>query len=290
MKKQNQLHFILLFCSMLFVSVFIAQNNENKVSPSFEDIEEIELAVKQTSKDVKNSAKTLNNLGKTIEEIKSSTKKEAKSFLDVKLYDDDFIKLSFRFLLNLIAILLIARVIYYPLAKRKDYLFTYIMISILVFFICFTLKKFELGLGMALGLFAIFGIIRYRTDPIPIKEMTYLFIVIGISVINALANKKMSYSELLLTNSVIIFATYGMERLWLLKHESRKVIIYEKIDLIVPENHSLLKEDLEKRTGLKITRFEIGKINFLNDTAQIFIHYYADEQDSKFIDEGLGSE
>ena len=290
MKKQNQLHFILLFCSMLFASVFIAQNNENKVSPSFEDIEEIELAVKQTSKDVKNSAKTLNNLGKTIEEIKSSSKKEAKSFLDVKLYDDDFFKLSFRFLLNLIAILLIARVIYYPLAKRKDYLFTYIMISILVFFICFTLKKFELGLGMALGLFAIFGIIRYRTDPIPIKEMTYLFIVIGISVINALANKKMSYSELLLTNSVIIFATYGMERLWLLKHESRKVITYEKIDLIVPENHHLLKEDLEKRTGLKITRFEIGKINFLNDTAQIFIHYYADEQDGKFVDEGLGSE
>ena len=80
MKKQNQLHFILLFCSMLFVSVFIAQNNENKVSPSFEDIQEIELAVKQTSKDVKNSAKTLNNLGKTIEEIKSSSKKEAKSF------------------------------------------------------------------------------------------------------------------------------------------------------------------------------------------------------------------
>ena len=120
--------------------------------------------------------------------------------------------------------------------------------------------------------------------------MTYLFIVIGISVINALANKKMSYAELLLTNSIIVFATYGMERLWLLKHESRKVITYEKIDLIVPENHALLKEDLEKRTGLRINRLEIGKINFLNDTAQIFIHYYADEQDGNFKDEGIRPE
>ena len=143
---------------------------------------------------------------------------------------------------------------------------------------------------MALGLFAIFGIIRYRTDPIPIKEMTYLFIVIGISVINALSNKKMSYAELLLTNTIIIFATYGMERLWLLRHESRKVITYEKIDMIVPENHPKLKEDLEKRTGLLINRFEIGKINFLNDTVQIFIYYYKDDQDGDFKDEGIANE
>ena len=212
-------------------------------------------------------------------------------FLGTPIFDPkDFFKLLVKTVFNLSIILIIVRYIYYPVTKNKDYLFTYFLISLTVFLLCVLLDSVKLELGFALGLFAIFGIIRYRTDPIPIKEMTYLFIVIGISVINALANKKMSYSELLLTNSVIIFATYGMERLWLLKHESRKVIIYEKIDLIVPENHSLLKEDLEKRTGLKITRFEIGKINFLNDTAQIFIHYYADEQDGKFIDEGLGSE
>ena len=280
-----------LSCTILFL--FLAQllycQAEN-ASVSLEELQEIEMNLKQSSKEIKNSTKSLNDIGKKIETIRSNSEQKPASFLDIKLYDDDFIKLAFRFLINLIAILLIARTIYYPLAKRKDYLFTYIMISILVFFICFTLKKFELGLGMALGLFAIFGIIRYRTDPIPIKEMTYLFIVIGISVINALANKKMSYAELLLTNSIIVFATYGMERLWLLKHESRKVITYEKIDLIVPENHVLLKEDLEKRTGLKINRLEIGKINFLNDTAQIFIHYYADEQDGNFKDEGIRPE
>ena len=280
-----------LSCTILFL--LLAQQlycQAENTSVSLEELQEIEMNLKQSSKEIKNSTKSLNDIGKKIETIRSNSEQKPVSFLDIKLYDDDFIKLAFRFLINLIAILLIARTIYYPLAKRKDYLFTYIMISILVFFICFTLKKFELGLGMALGLFAIFGIIRYRTDPIPIKEMTYLFIVIGISVINALANKKMSYAELLLTNSIIVFATYGMERLWLLKHESRKVITYEKIDLIVPENHTLLKEDLEKRTGLRINRLEIGKINFLNDTAQIFIHYYADEQDGNFKDEGIKPE
>ena len=280
-----------LSCTILFLLLAqLMYCQAENASVSLEELHEIEMNLKQSSKEIKNSTKSLNDIGKKIETIRSNSEQKPASFLDIKLYDDDFIKLAFRFLINLLAILLIARTIYYPLAKRKDYLFTYIMISILVFFICFTLKKFELGLGMALGLFAIFGIIRYRTDPIPIKEMTYLFIVIGISVINALANKKMSYAELLLTNSIIVFATYGMERLWLLKHESRKVITYEKIDLIVPENHVLLKEDLEKRTGLKINRLEIGKINFLNDTAQIFIHYYADEQDGNFKDEGIRPE
>lgn len=280
-----------LSCTILFLLLAqLLYCQAENASVSLEELQEIEMNLKQSSKEIKNSTKSLNDIGKKIETIRSNSEQKPANFLDIKLYDDDFIKLAFRFLINLIAILLIARTIYYPLAKRKDYLFTYIMISILVFFICFTLKKFELGLGMALGLFAIFGIIRYRTDPIPIKEMTYLFIVIGISVINALANKKMSYAELLLTNSIIVFATYGMERLWLLKHESRKVITYEKIDLIVPENHVLLKEDLEKRTGLRINRLEIGKINFLNDTAQIFIHYYADEQDGNFKDEGIRPE
>ena len=212
-------------------------------------------------------------------------------FLGAPLLDGkDFWRLILKTLFNLVIILLIARGIYYPITKNKDYLFTYLLISLTVFVLCVLLDDVKLQLGFALGLFAIFGIIRYRTDPIPIKEMTYLFIVIGISVINALANKKMSYAELLLTNSVIIFATYGMERLWLLKHESRKIITYEKIELITPDKHALLKDDLEKRTGLKITRFEIGKINFLNDTAQIFVHYYADEQDGDFKDEGLKSE
>lgn len=194
----------------------------------------------------------------------------------------DLLKLSVRFLFNFIVTMTIVRYIYYPIAKRKDYLFTYLLISTTVFFLCFLLENVKLELGFALGLFAIFGIIRYRTDPMPIKEMTYLFIIIGVSVINALANKKISHSELLLTNGFILFLSFALERMFLLRHESRKTITYEKIELIKPENSSQLLADLEDRTGLKINRIEIGRIDFLRDTAQVRIFYYESEQVHSF--------
>jgi len=153
-------------------------------------------------------------------------------------------------------------------------LFTYILISLIVFFICFLLSNVKLQIGFALGLFAIFGILRYRTSQIPIREMTYLFLVIGISVINSLAGKKISYAELLFTNFAIIFITYGLEKLWLFKHEASKQITYDKIHLIKPDKHNELITDLKERTGLNIHRIEIGKINFLNDTATIIVYYY----------------
>jgi hypothetical protein len=146
------------------------------------------------------------------------------------------------------------------------------------------LANVKLQLGFALGLFAIFGIIRYRTDAIPIKEMTYLFIIICVSVINALANKKISYAELFFTNVAIIFIVYGLEKIWLLRHESNKLIIYEKIDLIKPERRSELMKDLSQRTGLKINRIEIGRIDFLRDTARIRIYYYSDENEINLAD------
>lgn len=195
-------------------------------------------------------------------------------FLDIPLFDDDFYKMLFRFVINIAFLTLIIRILYYKASKRKDYVFTYYMISIIVFFLCFTLKKYELDIGMALGLFAIFGIIRYRTDPIEIKEMTYLFVVIGVSVINSLANKKMSYAEIITANSLIVFAMLLIERVWLLKHEVSKEIIYEKIENIDPKNHGLLKADLEKRTGLRINKVTIGDIDFLRDTAVVTIYYF----------------
>jgi len=191
-------------------------------------------------------------------------------FLDTQ----DFFELIVRFAFNMLVCYILVRQIYFKSTNRKDYLFTYILISVVVFLLCFLLESVKLELGFALGLFAIFGIIRYRTKQMPIREMTYLFIVIGISVINALANKKISYAELIITNVFIILITLGLERFWLLRHEMTKRIIYEKIELIKPENHHLLKEDLERRTGLKITRIEIGRINFLRDTAEINIYYY----------------
>lgn len=202
-------------------------------------------------------------------------------FLDIPLFDDDFYKMMVRFFLNLTFITIIIRFFYFKYAKQKSYVFTYYMIGIIVFFLCFTLKKYELDIGMALGLFAIFGIIRYRTTSIEINEMTYLFIVIGISVINSLANQKMSYAEIFGSNILVVLSIAALEMFRLVDHEQSKKIIYENIKNIKYENHDNLILDLEKRTGLKINRIEIGDIDFLKDLADITI-YYEVERTKKF--------
>ena len=208
-------------------------------------------------------------------------------FLSIPLYDDDLLKLCFRFLVNFICLTFVVRFVYYKNSGSKDYLFTFYMINVMVFLICFTLKKFELELGMALGLFAIFGILRYRTDTIQIKEMTYLFIVIGLGVINALANSKMSYAELGFANAAIIGLSAGLESLNFLKREMCERILYEKIDLVKPKKHAQLVADLEERTGLVISRIELGQINFLQDTVQIDVYYFPHLQEQ--ADENLVS-
>lgn len=185
-----------------------------------------------------------------------------------------FLEFLGRFALNFLVIMILVRWLYYTTTRRKDYLFTYILISSVVFLLCYLLESVKLQIGFALGLFAIFGIIRYRTNAIPIKEMTYLFLVIGTSVINSLAGENTSVAEMLFTNGALIFATYGLEKLWLLRHESSKIVIYEKIDLIRPENYNELLKDLRERTGIrKIKRVEVGKIDFLRDTCFLTIYY-----------------
>jgi uncharacterized membrane protein len=200
----------------------------------------------------------------------------------------DFNSLLLRLGVNLFFLTVIIRFLYYPKTKRKDYLFTYYLIGTITFFLCFSLKKLDIDTGMGLGLFAIFGIIRYRTDAIEIKEMTYLFLIIGMSVVNSLASNRVSVSEILLINGTVTLLTFGLENLWLLKHETRKIIIYERIDLIKPELHAEMRADLEERTGLKINRFEIGKIDFLRDVAQVRIYYYSTDQN--FSDFGQSGE
>lgn len=207
----------------------------------------------------------------------------------VKLFNaEDFIGMAIRLFLHLFFVFVLVRLIYYPIAKRKDFLFTYFLFSVSIFLMCFLLESVKLEMGFALGLFAVFGIIRYRTDAIPIKEMTYLFIVIGMSVMNALINKKISLVELVFANFVIIAMTFGLEKIWLLRHESQKLVLYENIELIQIGRRAELIADLEKRTGLRITRIEIGKIDFLRDTVMIKIHFYEDEQPGQ-MDESFSS-
>lgn len=182
-------------------------------------------------------------------------------------------ELLLRFCINLVVILVLVRWLYYSTTRRKDYLFTYILISSVVFLLCYLLESVSLQIGFALGLFAIFGIIRYRTNPMPIKEMTYLFLVIGISVINALTAGT-SMIEIIFANLAVILITLGLEKVWLLRHISSKSIVYEKINLIVPEKHDEMIADLQQRTGIKeIKKVEIGAINFLKDTCRMIIYY-----------------
>ena len=191
----------------------------------------------------------------------------------IPFFDNDFYKMLIKLIINVIFLTGIIRFIYYKYSKKKEYLFTFYLIGTVVFFLCFTLKKYELDLGMALGLFAIFGILRYRTTPIDVKEMTYLFVVIGISVMNALSNKKMSYVEILSANSIILLVVYFFERFYNQNMVLKKDIIYETIENIHPENHNKLKEDIQQRLGIQIVKLEIGDINFLRDTADITVYY-----------------
>ncbi len=213
---------------------------------------------------------------------------------DMKLINvSDFLELTIRFFFNLLVLFFLVRALYFSKTKRKDYLFTYFLIGSVVFLICFMLSSVKLQLGFALGLFAIFGIIRYRTTQISIREMTYLFVVISLSVINALINKKVSYAEAVFANLIILTIVWIIEKVIHFRHESVKLIYYDKIDLILPEKRVELIADLKKRTGLDIHRIEIGRINFLQDSARIMVYYYADcinsADDADFVNEDPAS-
>lgn len=186
---------------------------------------------------------------------------------------NDFYTLLLRFILNIAVLWITVRYLYYPRTFRKDYVFTFLLLGIVVFFMCFLLANVKLQLGFALGLFAVFGIIRYRTNPIPIKEMTYLFLIIAISLINAISSKKVSYAELLFSNFALLGVTLVLEKGLFIKHLSQRIVVYEKIDLIKPEKRAELIADLKNRTGLDIKSIEIGKVDFLRDIAWLTVHF-----------------
>lgn len=199
-------------------------------------------------------------------------------YLGLPLYDADFLKLIVKFGIDLTILTLVVRFVYYKRSRSKDYFFTFYMLNVIVFFICFALKKLDLQLGAAMGLFAIFGVLRYRTDALPVREMTYLFIVIGIAVVNALANRQVSWTELAFINFAFAGMPSFLESLPLLRQECSEDILYERIELVRPENHALLVDDLQQRTGLKISRIELGRIDLLHDVVRITVFYYPHEQ------------
>ncbi len=220
---------------------------------------------------------------------------EAVRLLGIKLINThDFLELIIRFSFNVLIVYILVRKVYFPVSRRKEYYFNYMLISVILFLMTYMLINVkDLSVGVALGLFALFGILRFRTAQIPIKEMTYLFLVIGLSVINALVTKKISYAEMLFINLIVLVAAWLGERFWISNRMSRKTVTYEKIEMIKPENRQKLIADLRERTGLDITRVEIGKIDFLRDVAQIRIFYshheqfpYLEEEEDAVADNG----
>jgi len=180
--------------------------------------------------------------------------------------------LLLRFVFNMVITWLIIHFLYYRKSHRRDYYFTFTLISISVFFLIFLLGGVKLKIGFALGLFAIFGIIRYRTESMPVREMTYLFVIIAVSVINALA-VTISYTELVLTNIMFIIAIWLCESNRWLKHVSCKLVQYDRIELVKPSAMAELMADLHERTGLDIVKVEVGAMDFLRDTALLKVYY-----------------
>ena len=185
----------------------------------------------------------------------------------------ELMNLIIRFGFNLTIAFIIIKLIYQRNHTNNDFVFTYFMFNSLIFFFAFLLSNVTINIGFAFGLFAVFAILRYRTDPIPIKEMTYLFIVITIGVINAISDTEVSYGAVIFTNIALVGLTYFLETHWQKNSLVRITIEYEKIENIKPENHDTLLADLKERTGLNIQSFEFRRMNFLRDTARIRIYY-----------------
>lgn len=223
-------------------------------------------------------------------------------FLEVPLFDDDLFMLLIRFGINIFFLALIVILAIYPMQREREFAFTAVMMNVTVFFICFSLKKLDLGLGMALGLFAIFGVLRYRTDAIGVKEMTYLFIVIGIAVINSLSNKSTSYAEVATINLLILFSAILKERMTGIrsgasgtngngngasgnkngKSESKKdeakpekqpkyTVDYDNLELLGAQHRESLIADLRQRTGIDIARVQIDHIDLPKKKATLIV-------------------
>ena len=205
----------------------------------------------------------------------------------------DFIYFVLSFGFNFLIAFIIVRFIYYPLKHNKNYVFTFLAANTVIFFMLSLLSSVELSIGVGFGLFAIFSVLRYRTNPMPTREMTYLFVIIALPVMNSFLLTDGYLLELAVANAAMVAVLYVLEHGWGFHYDASKRITYERIDLIRPENRQQLIDDLKQRTGLSITRVDVGRINFLRDTAELKIYYdesngYSDEFET--LDEALLAE
>jgi len=175
--------------------------------------------------------------------------------------------------LNLLVAVVIVRFIYYPATHEKAYVFTFLAFNTVIYFVLALLNTAELGVGVGFGLFAIFSVLRYRTDPIPIREMTYLFIIIALPVVNSLLVADGDWVRLAITDGTVAALLVALERGWGFRYEGSARILYERVALVTPERREELLADLRARTGLPITRVEIGRLDYLRDAVELRAFY-----------------
>jgi len=205
-------------------------------------------------------------------------------FLGLPFFDaPELWKMLILFGINLLVCWIITHFLYYPKSHRRDYYFTYLLFSTAIFFILYQLQNMKIEVGIALGLFGIFSMIRYRTEQLPIREMTYLFVLIAISIVNG-AGMASSYVSFIATNVLFILLICVLEAVGMSNRKAQKIITYEKIALVKPDRREELLADLRERTGLDIVKVQVGSIDFLKDTAFLKVTYLSDDPEPNDID------
>ncbi len=182
------------------------------------------------------------------------------------------------FLVNFVVGLVIVRFIYYPRTKDKRFVFTYLTFSTVIYFVVSLMANITIGIGVGFGLFAIFRIVRYRTEPMPVREMTYLFVLMSLPVMNSSGMLQTAWPQLLIANAVIALVLWLLEKEWGFEYQLPRHVVYEKIELIQPSRQAEMVADLEARTGRKVERVEVGKIDFLKDTADLRVYFAKEDQ------------
>ena len=260
---------LLLFCITIFANAQdIQTENTNTAAPTAVVVaSDVAQAVSPDATIVIYDDDDIDPEGKMAVSVKE--KRQSDEFIDAGHVKS----LLLAFLINLVAILIVVRGLYYPKCKLGEFFFTYILIAISTFMLIYVLGDVKLKAGIALGLFAIFSIIRYRTEQVAIREMTYLFIIIALSAINGLTVSELSIGEVIIINLLFILSIWICESKVLISHYSYKVIKYDNVNLITPDKREELIADLEKRTGLKIEKVEVGSIDFLKDAAIVKMYY-----------------
>lgn len=200
------------------------------------------------------------------------------------------LNLMLGFLFNFVIAIVIVRGIYYPLRHDKNDVFTFIAFNTVIFFVMTFLANAQISVGVGFGLFAIFSVLRYRANAISTRDMTYLFILIALPVMNSVLMSSQDWLSLAATNIIVIAVLFVLEQGWGFRYEGFKQVKYDRIDMLKPEKHALLLDDLRRRTGLPLTRFEIGRINLVDDTVNLYVYFDLPGKRHRVRDSHLSSE